>query len=154
MMAHRTFSNYFIGYLMKKYELYLTFSIIIISTATETETVLLHVMTNLSRQAHHQLEIVFLRSAFLETADQTSPSDYRPIVIGSRSIGAPLLLTSNFDIISYQVIHSLQKIYSRSSYLLKLTSYCSPVPSNLSSPLSQQQLIYMPKYAHLYDIAT
>ncbi len=34
----------------------------------------------------------FLRSAFSETADQTSQRDYRPIVIGSQSIGAPLIL--------------------------------------------------------------
>ncbi len=32
-----------------------------------------------------------MRSAFLETADQTSPSDYRPIMIGTRSIRAPLV---------------------------------------------------------------
>ncbi len=48
-------------------------------------------MLNLSQPARHQLEIVFLRSAFLETADQTPQSNYRPTVIGSRSIGAPLL---------------------------------------------------------------
>ncbi len=41
------------------------------------------------RQTHHQLEIGFSRSAFLETTDQTSQSDYRQIVISSRSIGAP-----------------------------------------------------------------
>ncbi len=34
---------------------------------------------------------LFLRSAFLETADQTPPSNYRPIMIGIRSIGAPLI---------------------------------------------------------------
>ncbi len=39
---------------------------------------------------HSRLEIVFLRSAFLETTDQTSQSDYRPIVIGRRSNRAPL----------------------------------------------------------------
>ncbi len=53
----------------------------------------LHVVPNLSRHARHQLEISFLRWAFLETADQTSHSDYRPIVIGTRSIGAPLVRT-------------------------------------------------------------
>ncbi len=53
----------------------------------------LHVVPNLSRQALHQLEIVFLRSAFLETANQTSQHDYRPIVIGNRSIEAPLVYT-------------------------------------------------------------
>ncbi len=36
---------------------------------------------------------LFLRSAFLETADQTPPSEYRPIMIGSRSIGAPLVVS-------------------------------------------------------------
>ncbi len=30
-----------------------------------------------------------VRSAFIETVDQTSQSDYRPIAIGSRSIGEP-----------------------------------------------------------------
>ncbi len=49
----------------------------------------MHVLLILSRQARHQLEICFLRSASLETADQTPPSDYRPIVIGNRPIGAP-----------------------------------------------------------------
>ncbi len=37
-----------------------------------------------------RLRSFFFRSAFIETADQTSQSDYRPIVIGSRSIVAPL----------------------------------------------------------------
>ncbi len=62
---------------------------------TETETVPLHVVPNLSRQTCHQLEIVFLRSAFLETADQTSQRHYRPMVICSRSIGAPLFFSKN-----------------------------------------------------------
>ncbi len=93
IMSHIRFSNYFISYLMKIYELYLTYSIIIISPAPDRDwDGALHVVPNLSQQARHQLEIVFLRSAFLETADQTPPSDYRPIMIGSRSIGAPLVL--------------------------------------------------------------
>ncbi len=92
IMSHIRFSNYFISYLMKIYELYLTYSIIIISPAPDRDwDGALHVVPNLSQQARHQLEIGFLRSAFLETADQTPPSDYRPIMIGSRSIGAPLV---------------------------------------------------------------
>ncbi len=76
---------------MKIYELYLTYSIIIISPAPDRDwDGALHVVPNLSQQARHQLEIVFLRSAFLETTDKTPPNDYRPIMIGSRSIGAPL----------------------------------------------------------------
>ncbi len=35
--SHRKFSNYFISYLMKKYELYLTFSIIIISPTPDRD---------------------------------------------------------------------------------------------------------------------
>ncbi len=70
---------------MKKYELYKIISVYKSDGAAD-------VMPNLSRQAHHQLEIFFWRSAFLETADQTSQCDYRPIVIGNRSIGAPLHL--------------------------------------------------------------
>ncbi len=77
---------------MKIYELYLTYSIIIISPVPDRDwDGALHVVPNLSQQARHQLEIGFLRSAFLETADQSPPSDYRPIMIGSRSIGAPLI---------------------------------------------------------------
>ncbi len=91
-LSHIRFSNYFISYLMKIYELYLTYSIIIISPAPDRDwDGALHVVPNLSQQARHQLEIGFLKSAFLESADQTPPSDYRPIMIGSRSIGAPLL---------------------------------------------------------------
>ncbi len=45
----------------------------------------------MSCQFSHGRCVISLRSAFLETADQTSQFDYRPIVIGSRSIGAPLL---------------------------------------------------------------
>ncbi len=37
IMSHRKFSNYFISYLMKKYELYLTFSIIIILPAPDRD---------------------------------------------------------------------------------------------------------------------
>ncbi len=59
---------------MNKYELYLTFSIIIISPTPDRDwDGTLHIVPNLSRHARHQLEIVFLRSAFLETADQASP---------------------------------------------------------------------------------
>ncbi len=48
---------------MNKYELYFTFSIIIISpTPTETETVLLHVMPNLSR---HAVRVLSLRSSVI-----------------------------------------------------------------------------------------
>ncbi len=53
----------------------------------------------MSCQTSHGRRVIslrFLRSAFLETTDQTSPSDYRPIVIGSRSIGAPLVLLYDF----------------------------------------------------------
>ncbi len=47
----RKFSNYFINYSINKYELYLTFSIIIIFHArTEFETVPLHVVPNLWRK--------------------------------------------------------------------------------------------------------
>ncbi len=48
----------------------------------------------ISCQTSHGRRIISLRSVFwdrpLEAADQTSQSDYRPIVIDSRSIGAPL----------------------------------------------------------------
>ncbi len=48
---------------MNKYELYFTFSIIIISpTPTETETVLLHVMPNLSR---HAVRVLSLQSSVI-----------------------------------------------------------------------------------------
>ncbi len=83
---------------MKIYELYLTYSIIIISPAPDRDwDGALHAVPNLSQQARHQLEIGFLRSAFLETADQTSPSDYRPIMIGSQSIGAPLFVIDSLS---------------------------------------------------------
>ncbi len=78
---------------MNKYKLYFTFSIIIISPAPDRQTVPLHVVPNLPRHVHHQLEIFFLRSAFLETADQTSQRDYQLTMIGTRSIGAPLIKT-------------------------------------------------------------
>ncbi len=68
---------------MKKYKLY---SIIIVPAPAETET-----CRCMSCQSSHGRRVINLRSAFLETADQTSQSDYRLIVIGSRSIGAPLL---------------------------------------------------------------
>lgn len=53
-------------------------------------------MPNLSRQAHVnglKLEISFMRSAFLETADQSSQSDYRPIVIGAPLEPTPSLIS-------------------------------------------------------------
>ncbi len=46
---------------MKKYELY---KIIIISPAPDRETVMLHALSVLWRQASHQLGIGFLKSAF------------------------------------------------------------------------------------------
>ncbi len=83
--------NDFICYLMNKYELYLTFSIIIISLtpdrdwdgAAECRA------KPFTARASSDWD-VFLRSAFLETADQTSQSNYRPIMIDTRSIGAPV----------------------------------------------------------------
>ncbi len=88
MMSHRNFSNYFISYLMKKYELY---SIIIISSAPDKDwdgaaTCLVNPLTAGALSAWD-----FLDRAFLETADQSSQRHYRSIVIGSRSIGAPLV---------------------------------------------------------------
>ncbi len=84
-------------YLMKKYELYLTFSIIIISLAPDRDwdgATAFHAkpLTAGASSAWDR----FMTSAFLETADQTSQTDYRPIVIGSRSIGAPLIYIYTF----------------------------------------------------------
>ncbi len=66
---------------MNKYELYLTFSIIIISPAPDRDwdgaaACRAKFFTADASSAWDR----FMRSAFLETADQTSPSDYRPIV--------------------------------------------------------------------------
>ncbi len=69
-----TFQITFKSYIMKKNELY-SINYNYFTRAGQTETVPL--------QARHQLEIVFLRSALVETADQTSQCDYRPKVIGS-----------------------------------------------------------------------
>ncbi len=72
IMSHIRFSNYFISYLMKIYELYLTYSIIIISPAPDRDwDGALHVVPNLSQQARHQLEIDFLRSAFRDHRSNT-----------------------------------------------------------------------------------
>ncbi len=105
---------------MKIYELYLTYSIIIISPAPDRDwDGALHVVPNLSQQARHQLEIGFWRSAFLETADQTPPSDYRPIMIGSRSIGAPLI--NNADL-SASGIKSSVFLYSSPAIMIAVVA--------------------------------
>ncbi len=57
----------------------------------------------------------FLRSAFLETADQTPPSDYRPIVISTRSIGAPLMN------------RSVNLIYSSCRWSFPSVFFCSEI---------------------------
>ncbi len=92
IVSHRIFSNYFIIYSMKKYELY---NIIIISPAPDRER-RCRCMYCQSSHGTCMISLIsfFLRLAFLETADQTSPSDYQPIVIGNRSIGAPLAKTT------------------------------------------------------------
>ncbi len=89
------FSNYFISYLMQKYEL-ITFQHYNNFTHTGQRLRRYNCMScQTTRQARHQLEIFFfLRSAFIEIADQTSKRDYRPIAIGSRSIGAPFIFRS------------------------------------------------------------
>ncbi len=88
------FSNYFISYLMQKYEL-ITFSIIIILPTLDRDwDGKLHVMPNRTADASSAWDLFFLRSAFIEIADQTSKRDYRPIAIGSRSIGAPFIFRS------------------------------------------------------------
>ncbi len=50
----------------------------------------------MSCQTSHGRRVISLRSPFLENADQTSQCDYRPIMIGSRSIGAPIEKTPQF----------------------------------------------------------
>ncbi len=60
-MPHRTFSNYFVSYLKKKYELYLTFSIIIILPAPDWDgAAACHAEPLMA--ARHQLEIVYEKS--------------------------------------------------------------------------------------------
>ncbi len=89
------FSNYFISYLMQKYEL-ITFSIIIILPTPDRDwdgTTACHAKPH-GRRVISLRSFFFLRSAFIEIADQTSKRDYRPIAIGSRSIGAPFIFRS------------------------------------------------------------
>ncbi len=77
---------------MKKYELYLTFSIIIILPTLDMDGAAACRAKSLTAGTSSAWDW-FMRSAFLETVDQTYQSDYRPIVIGSRSIGAPIKCT-------------------------------------------------------------
>ncbi len=51
----------------------------------------------MSYQTSDGRRVISLRSAFIETADQTFQSDYRPIVIGSRSIAAPLVKSGGLE---------------------------------------------------------
>ncbi len=88
-VSHRKF--YFRSYLMK-YELYLTFSIMIILPALDRDGAAACRAKSLTAGTSSAWDR-FMRSAFLETVDQTYQSDYRPIVIGSRSIGAPIKCT-------------------------------------------------------------
>ncbi len=83
-------SNDFICYLMNRYELYYTFSIIMVSPAPDWDSAAACHGKPLTAGASSARDL-FLRSAFLETADQTSQSYYRPIIIGTQSIGAPLI---------------------------------------------------------------
>ncbi len=83
---------YFRSYLMKKYELYLTFSIIIIVPALDRDGAAACRAKSLTAGTSSAWDW-FMRSAFLETVDQTYQSDYRPIVIGSRSIRASIKCT-------------------------------------------------------------
>ncbi len=86
-----------ICYLMNKYELYLTFSIIIISPALDRDWdgAAAWRAKPLTARTSSARDHFFRRSAFSETADQTSQSDYRPIMIGTRSIRAPLEKTDD-----------------------------------------------------------
>jgi len=68
IISHIKFLNYFVSYLMKKYELYLTFSIIIILPAPDR----LRQSHCISYQTSPSRSIFSLRSAFIENADQTS----------------------------------------------------------------------------------
>ncbi len=81
-LTERFFFIYFRSYLMKKYELHLTFSILIILSAPDRDCAAACCAKPLTAGASSALDR-FLRSAFLETADQTSQRDYRPIMIGS-----------------------------------------------------------------------
>ncbi len=76
---------------MKKYELY---KFMIISLASDRVR-RCRCMSCQSSHGRHviSLRLFFFRSDFLETADQTSQLDYRPIVISNRSIGTPLILS-------------------------------------------------------------
>ncbi len=88
---------------MKKYELYLSFSIIIIVPAPDRDwdgAAAYHAKPFKARASSAWDR--FMRSAFLGTANQTSYIDYRLIMIGTRAIGAPLL---NIFFISYIVIY-------------------------------------------------
>ncbi len=90
--SHRLFmklsdrvSNYFICYLMKKYELYLTVSIIIISPVLDRDWdgAAACRAKSLTARTSSARDRFFEIGAFLETTDQTSPSDYLPILIGT-----------------------------------------------------------------------
>ncbi len=81
-VSQNVFLIYFRSYLMKKYELHLTFSILIILSAPDRDCAAACCAKPLTAGASSALDR-FLRSAFLETADQTSQRDYRPIMIGS-----------------------------------------------------------------------
>ncbi len=84
IMSHRNFSNYF---KLFNEEIWIVQHYNYFTRAGQR----LRRCCCMSCQFSHGRRIISLRSAFLETADQTSQFDYRPIVIGSRSIGAPLL---------------------------------------------------------------
>ncbi len=91
IISHRNFSNNFISNVMKKYDLN---KIILISPAPDRVR-RCHFM---SCQSSHGRRVISLRSffwAFLETADQTSQRDYRPIVIGNWSIYLSIYLSKD-----------------------------------------------------------
>ncbi len=73
ILSHRNLSNYFLSYLMEKYELC---NIIIISPAPDSVRRWRY-MSCRSRLARHLLEIIFLRSAFLKTQTGINPITYR-----------------------------------------------------------------------------
>ncbi len=77
---------------MKKYELYLSFSIISIVPAPDRDWDGAAAYHAKPFKAHAPSAWDrFMKSAFLGTANQTSYIDYRLIMIGTRAIGAPLL---------------------------------------------------------------
>ncbi len=90
---HRKFSNYFISYLIKKYELYLTFSIIIIYThRTEFETVrCMSCQTSDGRQ----LEMGLMRTASNSSLTQKYGDKTKhvsiTVLIVLKLIGSPVL---------------------------------------------------------------